>query len=119
MRCAARSEADNFFHLLRVVLSKKNVKENIVKRARHARRHRGRPHCERIAGFLPTQHAARRVLSRNRFDELARLDVPGLPPIPNGVAAAEAPLSGQAVTRYAPRSAVAPAYDALARLLKL
>jgi cellulose biosynthesis protein BcsQ len=74
---------------------------------------------ERIVRFLPTQHQARLVLSRDQLDELAGLDVPVVPPIPNGVAAAEAPLAGEAVTTYAPRSAVAAAYDALARLLKL
>lgn len=74
---------------------------------------------ERIVGFLPTQHEARRLLSRDQLDDLAGLGVPVLPPIPNGVAAAEAPLAGEAVTSYAPRSAVAVAYDALARLLKI
>jgi cellulose biosynthesis protein BcsQ len=74
---------------------------------------------DRIVGFLPTQHEARRVLSRDQLDELAGLDVPVLPPIPNGVAAAEAPLAGEAVTTYAPRSPVAAAYEALARILKL
>jgi chromosome partitioning protein len=74
---------------------------------------------KRVVGFLPTQHEARRVLSRDQLDELAELDVPVLAPIPNGVAAAEAPLAGEAVTSYAPRSSVAVAYDALARLIKL
>ncbi len=53
---------------------------------------------KRIAGFLPTQHEGRPLLSRDQLDDLASLDVPVVTPIPNSVAAAEAPLAGEAVT---------------------
>jgi len=67
--------------------------------------------------FVLTKHNARLGLTRHELDKLAKEGVQIAAYVPTGVAAAEACLSGKSVVTYAPRSAVAQGYRALARTL--
>jgi chromosome partitioning protein len=74
---------------------------------------------KKMRGFVPTLYEPRRVLSGDQLAELGKLGAPVLEPVPRGVAAAEAVLTGKSVIAYAPRSAPAVALNRLALTLGL
>ncbi len=65
--------------------------------------------------FILTKYNGRLGLTRHELEKLAREGVQVAAYVPNGVAAAEACLSGRSVITYAPHSPVAEGYRALAR----